>query len=206
MRLWIQALVTGEALVRRRGKRLDAGPQIEGDLQGEVSHEISQLPRQTETGNSETLVNGSFSFHEFNHFLPVPQPLETLTNANVGEILRLILLSPAGTRASAGDDSTIVAKSVAMLCELDDKANKLMEIAFNKYPNLMIIRSDRRKTFIRWMFCSLSNLLQLHLPAPWTSGRPARLKLCLESLKLLALMLGSLMRCACRRVRFGRLS
>ncbi|XP_054785141.1 uncharacterized protein LOC129291685 isoform X2 [Prosopis cineraria] len=192
-----------EALVRRRGKRLDLGapvqegteigatsganeleqdpldcaqpdfhinssyatgdarPQIEGDLQGEVSPQISRLP---ETRNDETLANGSFLFSRIQS-LPVRastsgDSLEEDTYVNVGEILQLILPSPAVTRASA-NVSTNVAKSVAVLCELDDKATKLMEIAFNKYPNLMIIRSDRRKTFIRWMFCSLSNLLQL---------------------------------------------
>lgn len=57
--------------------------------------------------------------------------------------------------------ATNVARSVAVLCGLDTGATKLMEIAFNKYPNLMIIRSDRRERYIRWMFCSLSDLLQL---------------------------------------------
>ncbi|KAF7825509.1 BAG family molecular chaperone regulator 4-like [Senna tora] len=96
---------------------------------------------------------------------------EEATYVNVTEILKLISpsstnptshspVSLAATAAPASATSN-VARSVAELCGLDDKVTKLMETAFNKYPNLMIIRSDRRKTFIRWMFRSLSDLLQL---------------------------------------------
>ncbi|XP_028760919.1 uncharacterized protein LOC114719577 [Neltuma alba] len=117
-----------------------------------------------ETGNGETLANGSSVFSRIQS-IPArastsEYSFEVDTYVNVGEILQLISPSPAVTGASA-TVSTNVAKGLAVLCELDDKATKLMEMAFNKYPNLMVVRSDRRKSFIGWMFCSLSNLLQL---------------------------------------------
>ncbi|KAK4268552.1 hypothetical protein QN277_025195 [Acacia crassicarpa] len=138
----------------------------------DVMHEISQFPGQIETGTSQTLPNDGFLYSRSRS---VPARASTSedyseedTYINVGEILRLISPSLAVTEASA-NVSTNVAKSLAMLCELDDKATKLLEIAFNKYPSLMNVRSDRRKTFIRWMFSSLSNLLQL-LSTVSTSG------------------------------------
>ncbi|KAI9115975.1 hypothetical protein K1719_012905 [Acacia pycnantha] len=130
----------------------------------EVIHETSQFPGQIETGTSQTLPNDGLLYSRSRsvpaHASTSEDYSEEDTYVNVGEILRLISPSLAVTEASAYV-STNVAKSLAMLCELDDKATKLLEIAFNKYPNLMNVRSDRRKTFIRWMFSSLSNLLQL---------------------------------------------
>ncbi|KAI9116174.1 hypothetical protein K1719_013104 [Acacia pycnantha] len=145
----------------------------------EVIHEISQFSGQIETGTSQTLPNDGFLYSQSQS---VPARASTSedyseedTYINVGEILRLISPSLAVTEASA-NVPTNVAKSLAMLCELDDKATKRLEIAFNKYPNLMNVKSDRRKTFIRWMFSSLSNLLQLLSTASASSTLNAQKK------------------------------